>query len=218
MRTGYSGRDTQIRLASLGCNPGPIDGMVGAKTRRAMAEAMEMLEVDRPSEIFHPSGLLRVHWHWSGGARGIIALERKSYNLLIDHDCNIHDGKFRPEAQATYAVGKAASHTLNANSHAIGVCVDGMAGAEESPFDAGSAPMNKGQIETLAECTADFCERYDIRVSKWTTLSHAEVQPTLGIRQRWKWDITWLPGMTNTSDAVRIGDTIRGMVSEILAA
>ena len=43
-------------------------------------------------------------------------------------------------------------------------------------------------------------------------MSHAEVQPTLKIAQRGKWDIIWLPGMTQPGDPVRVGDHIRGLI------
>ena len=68
-----------------------------------------------------------------------------------------------------------------------------MLGAREAPFDAGSQRINEAQIEALAQLVANLCRRYGIPVTRATVLTHAEVQPTLGVRQRGKWDITWLP-------------------------
>ena len=34
----------------------------------------------------------------------------------------------------------------------------------------------------------------------------------LGVRQRGKWDITWLPGMTGVRDPISVGDRIRADV------
>ena len=35
---------------------------------------------------------------------------------------------------------------------------------------------------------------------------------TLGIVQRWKWDITWLPGMDQPGDPIAVGNRLREMV------
>jgi len=47
-------------------------------------------------------------------------------------------------------------------------------------------------------------------------LTHAEVQPTLGVRQRGKWDITWLPGMEAPGDPIDVGDVLRAKISAAL--
>ena len=49
-------------------------------------------------------------------------------------------------------------------------------------------------------------------------MSHSEVQPTLGIRQKQKWDINWLPDMAAPGDPITVGDRIRAMVSRIAAS
>lgn len=208
----YSTRDLQARLAALGFAPGPIDGAHGRRTEAAMNAAMEDRGVSDPRHLFHFSGLHRIHWHWTAGAYGEIMLELDAYNILIDENGNEVDGTFPPGAQANYRVGYAASHTRNANTGAIGVSLDCMAGAQEWPFRAGRYPMKEAQVEALATVTARLCKRYDIPVSRWSTLSHAEIQPTLGIRQRFKWDITWLPGMARPGDPVEVGDRLRDMV------
>jgi hypothetical protein len=104
------------------------------------------------------------------------------------------------------------SHTLNANGGAVGLAVCGMVGAVERPFDPGQAPITAAQIDALAAETAELCAIYDIPVSRWSTLSHSEVQPSLGIKQRFKWDINWLPGMTGPGDPISVGDRIRALV------
>ncbi len=84
--------------------------------------------------------------------------------------------------------------------------------ARKHPFRAGPCPMTRAQVEGLVRATATLCRMYDIPVSRWSTLSHAEIQPTLGIRQRFKWDITWLPGMDRPGDPIEVGDKLRAMV------
>lgn len=210
----YTTRDQQARLHALGYDAGPIDGLKGPATRSALQRALGDRGGRNVHDLFHPSGLHRVHWHWTAGAYGTIAMERRAYNGLIDQYGNRHDGDFRFEAQATYRVGRAASHTLNANTGAIGLSCDAMAGAKERPFSAGSAPLTMDQLWEMCEWTAELCFAYDIPISKYSTLTHAEIEPTLGIKQRWKWDIRWLPDMKAVGGAIEVGDRLRGMTRE----
>ena len=106
-----------------------------------------------------------------------------------------------------------AAHTLNLNSDSIGVSLCGMAGAVESPFNAGRAPITQKQWDVLADVLAQLCRRYSIPVTRKTVLSHAEVQPTLGVTQRGKWDIARLPFDPSIKGAVAIGDKLRAAVA-----
>ena len=77
----------------------------------------------------------------------------------------------------------------------------------------GTEPITALQVDALATLCAKLCAQYEIPVSRYSVLTHAEVQPTLGIRQRWKWDITVLPGMTRPGDPVDVGDRLREMIA-----
>lgn len=210
----FTVRDTQARLAALGFDPGPIDGLRGANTNAALREALDEIGGKVAADLFGVERLHRIHWHWTAGAYGPIRVEIKAYNGLVDQHGNRFDGKHRFEAQARYQVGRAASHTLNGNTGAIGLAADAMAGAQERPFEVGSAPMTEAQLWELCAWTAELCALYWIPISPYSTLSHAEVQPTLGIRQRWKWDIRWLPGMESVGDARAVGNRLRAMTAE----
>lgn len=212
----YSVRDLQARLSALGFHPGPIDNVAGARTYKASNEAREHFGVSTERELFHHSGIHRIHWHWTAGAYGVIDVEEDSYNSLGDQHGNTMPGHFPPEAQANYAPGRAASHTRNANSGALSHSMDCMAGAVERPFDAGKYPMTWGHVEGLVTQTALWCDKYWIPVSRFSTLSHAEIQPTLGIKQRFKWDISWLPDMDRPGDPIEVGDRLRSMVASKL--
>lgn len=216
MRFYYNWRDVQVQTAAMGHSPGDIDGWVGPKTRNALAAALEEIGGTSVQDLFDLSGLHSVVWHWTAGSKGIVSVERRAYNALVDEEGGVHDGEFRPESQATYAVGRAASHTLNANSHRAGISMDCMAGAKERPLNWGSHPMTENHITGMLEETGLWCRRFGIIPSKFTTLSHAEVQPTLGIKQRFKWDVTCLPGMKAVDDPVKIGDHLRERLQDYL--
>ena len=104
------------------------------------------------------------------------------------------------------------SYTLNANGGAVGVLICAMTGAVERPFNPGRATITPAQVSGLVRETARLCRLYDIPVSPWSTLSRAEILPTLGIVQRWKWDINRLPGMDQPGDPIAVGNRFREMV------
>jgi len=80
-----------------------------------------------------------------------------------------------------------------------------------------NAGWNDGRAALVA-LTARLCGQYAIPVQYDTVLSHAEVQRTLKVTQRGKWDITWLPGMTQVGDPVAVGDGLRDRVIEALSS
>lgn len=159
------------------------------------------------------SNLKRIHIHWTAGADGIIPIEADSYNFIVTRDGRVVEGSHPPEAQIPpLRPGKYAAHTLSANSDAIGVAMDAMAAAVERPFSAGRFPITQVQLDSTARFCASLCRKYSIPVSRSTTLTHAEVPITLGIKQRNKWDVTWLPGMDKPGDPLVVGDRIRDLI------
>lgn len=159
----------------------------------------------------------RVHWHWTAGAEGIIDVEEDSYHEIINPDGTWSPGTFPIEAnKPPLRPGRYAAHTLNANSDAIGIACDAMAGARERPLHWGSNPLTEAQIDAMLRRTAHWCKVYNIPVSRKTTLSHAEVERNLGIKQRNKWDIMVLPGMTRVDDPVVVGDELRRRLTAIM--
>lgn len=212
----FSTFDLQARLLALGFDPGPLDGLWGRRTQAATEAALAARRVANADALFHPSGLHRIILHWTAGAYGDIALERAHYHLLIDKDGRAVMGDLAPEANASTADGRYAAHTRALNTGSIGVAMDAMGGAVEAPFSAGPYPITEAQLGGLAREVADLCETYDIPVSRWSVLTHAEVEPTLGVWQRNKWDVTWLPGLSRPIDAVDVGDHLRDRIAEEL--
>lgn len=200
----------QEGLASLGYDPGPIDGLWGPRTANALVELAAAN--GRPRTQTAQSGLSRIIWHWTAGTHTVSDLDRKHYHFIVAGNGTVVHGAHQPEANIVTSDGSYAAHTRNCNTGSIGVAVAAMAGAKERPFSAGAFPVREAQIEALVGLTADLCRRYSIPVTPRTVLSHAEVQPTLGVAQAGKWDIAWLPGMAAPQDPIAIGNILRGRV------
>ena len=156
--------------------------------------------------------------HWTAGGPRCSEIDKEHYHWIVQQDGRIVAGDHAPEDNLNTADGDYAAHTLGANTGRIGVSMCGMMGAVESPFSAGSAPLVEGQVEAFCGLVADLCRRYQIPVTPQTVLTHAEVQPTLGIKQRGKWDICWLPGMTAPADPIAAGNILRAKVLHYMKA
>ncbi len=156
----------------------------------------------------------RVIIHWTAGSHTPNSIDLKAYHYVIDGAGKVHHGAFPVSANTGRLVsGRYAAHTLNCNTDSIGVSLAAMAGAVERPFNAGRYPITEAQMTALARLVQDLCREYGIPITRQTVLTHAEVQPTLGIAQKQKWDITWIPGMSAPGDAVKVGDIIRSRIS-----
>ncbi|MEN5083700.1 peptidoglycan-binding protein [Bosea sp. TWI1241] len=174
-----------------------------------------------PAAWLPKARMRRIHFHWTGGTYKASAGDRKHYHLLIDGDAGLVRGT--PSIALNVAPidlkSAYAAHTLNANGDAIGVAVCCMGGGQvsESPFRSGAYPMTRAQFEMMARVAADLCRFYDIPVGPKTTLSHAEVQPNLGIQQRGKWDFTRLSFEPGLIGAKACGDRLRAAITSFLA-
>lgn len=151
----------------------------------------------------------RIILHWTAGTNRVSPLDRQHYHYIIGGDGEVIEGDWPVSANERPTAGKYAAHTLNCNTGAIGVALAGMHGAVESPFNAGEHPITAEQVSALWALCARLCKEFDIAVTRETVLTHAEVQPTLKIKQRGKWDITWLPTMAAPGDPISVGDILR---------
>lgn len=158
----------------------------------------------------------RIVIHWSAGTHKVSALDREHYHFIVSGEGEVVAGKWPVSANAKLQPGRYAAHTLNLNTDSIGIAVAAMAGAVERPFDAGDFPITEKQMAALVDECAALAVQYGIPVRRDTILTHAEVQPTLGVKQRGKWDITWLPGMPKPLDPVYVGDIIRDRIMDAM--
>jgi N-acetyl-anhydromuramyl-L-alanine amidase AmpD len=150
--------------------------------------------------------------HWTAGTHVVSSVDRKHYHLIVAGDGSVVSGTHRPEDNISTADNHYAAHTRACNTGSIGVAVAAMHGAAERPFSAGGFPIREVQVDALVKLVADLCRRYAIPVTPRTVLTHAEVQPTLGIRQNGKWDIRWLPGMNSPADPIAVGNVLRNRI------
>jgi len=216
---GAMGPKTRAALQTFQRGAGlAADGVVGPLTAGALqraiakkgAAAQQAAGGQIPADWMPDAQMNRVVIHWTAGAHRASGLDRSHYHILIEGDGKLVRGI--PSIDLNDARGAKpgyAAHTLNCNTGSIGVSLCCMAGAEESPFKAGSAPMTREQWDMLPKVLAELCRRYGIPVTPRTVLSHAEVQGTLGIKQRGKWDISRLAFDPSVVGAQSCGDDFR---------
>ena len=150
----------------------------------------------------------RMILHWTAGRHTASYLDKKHYHFLIEGDGTVVKGYYKPEANESTRGGYAA-HTRMKNTGSIGISLCAMAGAEGSPFKAGKYPITKEQVEALCSLIAELSVVYDIPITERTVLSHAEVEKVLGVKQRGKWDISWLPHYRTRVTPSEVGHYIR---------
>ncbi|PZQ99937.1 MAG: N-acetylmuramoyl-L-alanine amidase [Cereibacter sphaeroides] len=158
------------------------------------------------------AGLIRIIIHWTAGGPKASIEDKSHYHFLYEQSGRVIRGDQPPEENIRTNDHIYAPHTLSLNTGSIGVSFCAMALAQPFPLFVGSYPLTDPQLEAGLVHIGQLCRRYSIPVTRRTVLTHAEVQPTLGIKQKGKWDIRWLPGMTAIGDAVEIGDQLRARI------
>jgi len=153
----------------------------------------------------------RIVWHHTGGSYNPNATDKRAYHGLIDGDAQFHNGMFAIEANAPGKIrrGAYAAHVLSLNTGSIGLAICAMGqGVWADPLG-GRWPVKPVQVDALLAHTAYLCRAYGIAVSARTVLSHAEVEPTLGVKQRNKWDFDYPLRAVQSRNPVAIGDELR---------
>lgn len=164
----------------------------------------------------------RLIWHHTAGGYFPNAVDRAAYHRLIDGDGQLHDGRHPIAANAPGRVltpGTYAAHCLNLNSGSIGLAVCAMANAAWGAPSSWSHPVKSTQVDALVAESARLCLLYGIQPDRRTTLSHAEVEPALGVLQKNKWDFDYpLRGGAGARDPVAIGDELRAELIRALGS
>lgn len=155
----------------------------------------------------------RVICHWTAGTHVAGDTDLAAYHILIEGNGRLIKGRPSISLNSGRVKSGYAAHTLNCNGGSIGVSLCCMADARERPFHAGRFPMTRTQWNALVVVVAELCRYYKIKVTPRTVLSHAEVEDTLGIKQRGKWDYARLPFDPGVVGPKACGDKLRREVS-----
>lgn len=162
----------------------------------------------------HPQ---RIIIHWTAGTYKATSDDRQHYHIIIEGDGALVKGVHTIAANDSTGDGVYAAHTRGANTKAIGIALAGMAGSKEHPFDPGDYPITPIQWKTLIAALVQFCARYQITPLKSTVLSHGEVEKTLSIPQRGKWDVSVSPLNGEYLAPAKVGNLLREKVEGLLA-
>jgi N-acetyl-anhydromuramyl-L-alanine amidase AmpD len=165
-----------------------------------------------PRAWLQPVRMQRIIAHWSAGGHKASSVDKEHYHIIIEGDGTVVKGDHDISVNVNTADNDYAAHTRGCNSGSIGVSLACMLGAIEAPFNAGSAPMTKAQWDKGMQVIAELAAFYKIPVTDKTILSHAEVQPNLGIQQAGKWDFTRLAFDPTVKGAKACGDKMRSEV------
>lgn len=157
----------------------------------------------------------RIIIHWTAGTYKVSEQDKEHYHFIVSGDGKIVEGDHTVEANASTADNDYAAHTRGCNKDSIGISMACMAGALEGRSD-GDYPMKENQFDAMISKVIELAKTYKIKVTPQTILTHAEVQPTLGIIQRGKWDIARIPFMPELKGHKACGDYIRKRVSEFM--
>lgn len=147
--------------------------------------------------------------HWTAGTHKANDVDKNAYHFIIEGSGNVVRGDHSIADNVNTADGKYAAHTKSLNTGTIGVSFAAMAGSVESPFNPGKFPITESQWARGMEVIAHLAKEYGIPVTDKTILTHAEVQPNLGVKQNFKWDIVRLvfaPGLVGYK---AVGDKMR---------
>lgn len=162
-----------------------------------------------PLEWLQPVKMTRIIAHWTAGGYRASTEDKAHYHFIIEGTGNVVRGDHTIADNVNTTDDDYAGHTRKCNTGAIGVSLACMAGAVENPFNPGKYPMTEAQWARAMDVIAHLASFYKIQVTDKTILSHAEVQPNLGIKQAGKWDFSRLAFDPTVIGAKACGDKMR---------
>jgi len=157
----------------------------------------------------------RIILHWTAGSYLVNGLDLEHYHFIVDGEGKVHKGVHSIAQNQAPIRGDYAAHTLNCNGGSIGISMACMADALQHVSN-GKYPIKREQAQAFVELAAALCKHYGIEVTPTTVLGHGEVQDTLGIKQRSKWDPMQLPWDMTMSSA-QVGAYWRTQIKNKLA-
>lgn len=163
----------------------------------------------------------RLILHHTGGGYLPSKEDLAAYHEIVDGNCRVHTGNHPISANAPgqrLVAGRYAAHVAGLNTGSIGLAMACMAdGVWSRPFESRFFPKET-QVRAMIRRSADLCIEYDIRPTDKTVLTHAEVQGTLGVKQKNKWDFDYDPfGEMISRDPSHIGSMLRDLIKDEIA-
>ena len=113
------------------------------------------------------TSLNRITIHHTGGVYTPNDTDKNAYHFLIDGEGNVVKGKYRPEDNINCQDGVYARHCGGCNTGNIGIAICGCYTADY--------PIKRKQVEAACKLAAELCNKYGIRITNKTVLTHAEV-------------------------------------------
>lgn len=154
----------------------------------------------------------RIVWHHTGGGYKPNATDMKSYPRLVNGDGEVVNGNhpiLANSAGRKLTKGTYSPHTLNLNSGSGAISVCSMVGGVWDNPQASKAFPRPVQIDALIDETVRLCREFGVTPDREHVLSHAEVEPTLGVKQKNKWDFDYQIRKTGGRNPIAIGDELR---------
>lgn len=212
----------------------PADGVPTQATLQALGLLAQLKTSPSPvpKNWLVPATMKGIVVHWTAGANKASAFDKSHYHILIEDNGTIVRGAPKISDNALSGLtANYAAHTWQYNRGMIGVSLCCMGGgatlsgtkSKITAFTSGNALMSKVQWNILPSVLAQLCLAYGIPVGRTSVLSHAEVEGTLGIVQKDKWDIAALSfealpaaGKSVYANARAIGDRFRSATSALM--
>jgi hypothetical protein len=111
--------------------------------------------------------LCRIIFHWTASTYTPNDCDKEHYHFIIDGDGKVIKGKYKPEDNINCRDGVYAQHTGGMNTGSIGIAISAMRDT--------NYPIKRIQLESACKLGAELCERYGIRITNKTILTHAKV-------------------------------------------
>lgn len=219
-------RDFQQKLIDHGfsCGAYGADGLWGPSTEGATKGWFNTgMDLDKepppppegqivPADWMPECTMTYITVHWSAGAYDVSSADKEHYHIIVDGGGRLVRGDYSIKANVSTSDNDGyAAHTNQFNTKNIGISAACMAGAVESPFNAGKYPLTELQWETLAKAAAELAIRYKIPCDNKHIMQHGEVQKQMGVQQNGKWDICKLPWSSGLSSS-EVCDEFRRLV------
>ena len=149
--------------------------------------------------------------HWTAGAYQPNNTDYEHYQILINGDGLVIEGKHKPEDNENCNDGKYAQHCGGGNTWSIGFYLCCLACFKDAK-NLGKYPMKKVQFEACMKKVAELCRDYKIPISPQTVMTHHE----FGLKNpkttsAGKIDIIHIPSYSWIAKS-NVGDFIRSKV------